>query len=363
MKMLDLQKVVVPLYETGATPHLIGPPGIGKSEFIRTWPAILAKAFGEKFGYWEITAPTYDAPDVAGFIIPHKDPESQKPISVRARSPLMPSEAYLREHPRGVFFIDELNQSDMLMQKALSALMLERRAGDVVLPPGWIIVAASNRSEDKAGVIKPPMHNVNRQCVLHIEPDVTSWAVMYAEPNKLHPLGIAYAKKNAGNFVMNVPSKEEPFCTMRSFTRALKYLSHLAGVDKNGNPIMQLPNDALTQEIVAGYIGTGSAATLFAFAKVSSELPDIEDIIDNPEKAKCPTKLDAAYAALQMCLHYAKPENVEQLWIYVERLPTELQVSAATSLMKSSGGILFNSKRVSQWVSKHRALITNVMSG
>ena len=362
MKLIDLARIIPSLYETGTTLHMIGPPGIGKSEFIRSIPATLGAIYGEKFGYWEITAPTYDAPDIRGFVIPHKDAETQKPISITARSPIMPSEKYLRDHPRGVFFIDELNQSDMLMQKALSALLLERRAGDVQLGEGWMIIAASNRTEDKAGVVKPPMHNVNRQCIIQLQPDVEGWAYMYAEPNKLHPLCIAYAKKHAGSFSAQMPAKEDPYCTFRSFTKATKYLSHLAG-ETNGKPNMILPNDALTQEIVGGYVGTAQAAQMFAFFKVADELPDIDDIIADPEQAKCPKRLDAAYAALQMCLHYASAKNVDPLWQYVERLPVELQVSAASSLIKASGGVLLNSKRLGAWVTKNKALITNVMQG
>ncbi len=361
MKMIELQKIIPALYETGATPHLIGPPGVGKTEFVRTLPAMLSERYGEKFGYHEITAPTYDAPDIRGFMIPHKDTASGKPITVAARSPIMPSEEYLAQHPRGVFYIDELNQSDMLMQKALSALMLERRAGDVDLGPGWMVIAASNRSEDKAGVIKPPMHNVNRQCILNITPDIDSWVTMYAEPNKLHPMGIAYAKKHAGIFASALPAKEDPFCTFRSFTRAIKFLAQQAGVDSKGNLNMQLPSDSLSQEVVGGYIGQGNTAQLFAYFKLADHLPDIEDIYADPQKAKCPKALDAAYAALQMCLHYVDGKNVDPIWEYMERLPKELQVSAASSMIQKSGGALLNSKRLSVWVTQNRVLITNAM--
>jgi hypothetical protein len=369
MKMLDLQRVIRNLYATGATPHLIGPPGVGKSEFIRSIPGQLSEHYGQEFGYWEITAPTYDAPDVRGFIIPHKNAETNKPESITARSPVMPSEKYLEKYKRGIFFIDELNQSDMLMQKALSGLMLEGRAGDVVLPrlekgkdQGWMIIAASNRTSDKAGVIKPPMHNVNRQCILGVDPDVVSWATMFAEPNKLHPMGIAYAKKHSGVFAAEMPAKEDPYCTFRSYTRAIQYLAHVAGTDSKGNPIMTLPNDSLSMEIVGGYIGPGNTAQLFAFFKLADELPDFEDILKDPASAKCPKRLDAAYAAVQMCLHYANGGNVDSIWEYTERLPAELQVSAASSLIKASGGALLNSKKLGQWVTKNRALITNVMS-
>jgi hypothetical protein len=113
--------------------------------------------------------------------------------------------------------------------------------------------------------------------------------------------------------------------------------------------------------VVAGSVGDGTAAQMFAFFKLHDKLPDIEDIEKDPMKAKCPDQLDAAYAAVQICIHYAKATNVDKLWTYVERLPKELQVSAAVSLVKKSGGMLINSKNLGQWVAKNRALITNVL--
>ena len=105
------------------------------------------------------------------------------------------------------------------------------------------------------------------------------------------------------------------------------------------------------------------AATLLTGEPVVlRNLPDIEDVIKAPDKAKCPQALDAGYAAVQLCLHYAKPENVDPIWQYVERLAKELQVSAAVSLCLQSGGTLINSKALGSWVAKNRALINNVMT-
>ena len=73
--------------------------------------------------------------------------------------------------------------------------------------------------------------------------------------------------------------------------------------------------------------------------------------------------LDAAFAAAQMCLHHADKDNIEPIWIYVERLPRELQVSTAKKLAdpKKGGGLLLNSKRLGKWISENQALIMNTM--
>jgi hypothetical protein len=91
--------------------------------------------------------------------------------------------------------------------------------------------------------------------------------------------------------------------------------------------------------------------------KVADDLPTIEEILARPGKAKCPDRLDAAYAGVQLCLHHADANNIDKIWEWTERLPLELQTSAAKSMLDRSGGQLLNSKRLGKWITKNRALV------
>lgn len=367
MRILDLVKVFPDLYEARTAVHIIGPPGGGKSDVLKyDIRAMLSEKYGTPFGFcgdaeeaWLL--PTLDAPDIRGFLVPHKDAKGEA-TSYFTRSPLYPSDDYLAKHPRGIFVLDERNAADLLTQKATAPIILSKLFGHRRLPEGWMVVSCSNRVSDRAGVIRPPMHLTNRECTLQLDVDALSWAV-WAEREEIHPMAVAFAKKMpAACFSETVPAGDGPFPTARSFTAAARFLAIKAGKDKNGRVNLALPSDPLTQTVVAGHVGDGSAAQMFAFFKLHDKLPDIEDVIKDPLKAKCPEQLDAAYAAVQLCIHYAKPENVNQLWQYIERLPRELQVSAASSLIKRSGGALINSKALGAWVGKNRALVTNVLS-
>jgi hypothetical protein len=368
MRILDLIKEFPSMYEARTAVHIVGPPGGGKSDVLKYEVRdVLSEKYGERFGFcgdaeeaWLL--PTLDAPDIRGFLVPQKDPVTGEASSYFTRSPLYPSDDYMKKYPRGIFVIDERNAADLLTQKATAPIILSKLFGHRRLPEGWMVVSCSNRVSDRAGVIRPPMHLTNRECQISLDVDATSWAV-WAERKGLHPMGIAVAKKLPGSiFSAAVPSTDGPFSTARSFTAAINYLAIKAGKDSKGNMKMELPSDPITQQVVAGSVGDGTAAHMFAFFKLHDQLPDIEDVIKEPMKAKCPTALDAAYAAVQLCIHYAKSENVDPIWQYIERLPKELQVSSAVSLCYSSGGTLINSKALGSWVSKNRALINNVMS-
>lgn len=335
---------------------MVGPPGCGKSDITSVIRKVLSAKYGEEFGFHSELLTTRDAQDVGGFLLPAKCADGTT-TAIYTRSPLLPSREYLAAHKRGLYFLDERNQSELLMQKAIAPVVLWKRFGGENLPEGWWILSASNRTEDRSGVIKPPAFLVNREVTIAIDPDVGSWSV-WAEEQGLHPMFIAFAKQRPGVvFAGGVPKHEGPFCTARSFTEAANLMSLVAGTDANGNLNMDMPTDDLTSQMIAGHIGEGATAELFSFLKLHEHLPEITEIEKDPSGAKCPERLDAAFAAVQICIHYAKANNIDKLWTYVERLPKEVQVMAAKSLIEKSGGLLINSKSLTTWMSKNRALI------
>lgn len=358
MRLLDMTKSVRAIYESGVALHLKSAPGIGKSDWTEhDLVDTLSAAYDEQFGFHKCMAPTIEAADVRGFLIPTKDANG-KPTSFFTRPAIMPSEEYLAKHPRGVYFIDENDSADLLTQKALSDVRLNKRFGDYQLPPGWMVVSASNRKSDRAGVVATLSHNRNRECTLQVDSDAVSWSV-WAEKHRVHPMVIAWVKSRPSiAFSGEVPKNDEPFASPRSISMANAILSYGARRDDEGELIdMELPSDSSTQALVAGCVGDAVAAEMFSFLKIHDQLPTIDDIEKDPMKAKCPDQLAPAYAAMQICLHFCKATNVDKLWQYVERLPKELQVSAAKTLIEKSGAVLLNSVALTAWIGKNRALI------
>ena len=345
------------LYRQNTSMALIGSPGTGKSSVVRQIPQLLSELYKEEFGYIEQLAPSIDAQDVRGFMIPTKD-EQGRAVARYTYPAILPSREYLEKHPRGVMFVDEFLQSDQLTQKACAALILEKMVGEYQLPAGWWVITASNRMSDRSGVTKPLMHIINRQRTIEIEPSVDGWA-LWARDAGVHPFGVAFARSHPGVvFSTEVPSDPRPFCTPRSFVSAMNLMKDMVGDSMN------LPSDVVTQELVAGDIGDGAAAAFFGYIKVADQLPTIEEIKSNPLGAKCPPsdRLDAAFAAQQMCVYHADGDNIDALWTYTERLPRELQVTTAKQLLDKAKGALLNSKKFGSWLSENSALIVNTTS-
>lgn len=357
MHLLDLVKQAGNLYDSGTALHLIGGPGIGKSDVVKNeFKAALETHLGKKIGYCCLIVPTIDAPDLRGFLIPTKDKDGN-PTSFFTRPAVMPSAEYLREFPQGIMLLDECNQADQLTQKALAPVKLEKRFGEHYLPAGYMVISASNRMADGSGVGKALKHLVNRERTLEIHPSILAWA-LWAEARNTHPMLVAFAKAFPGVvFADTVPKEDGPFCTPRSYMSAAKLIGMAAGVDKDGNPNMKIPNDGVMMQLVAGDIGAKPAAELFAYLKVADDLPTIDEILAAPTTCKCPKELSAAYAAVQMCVHFAKPDNIDKLWTFAERMPKELQVSTCRSLVDRGGGILLNSPALNKWIMANKTLI------
>lgn len=364
MRIQDLIKVAPGLYKTGKAVHLVGPPGVGKSSVIsHDIRRLLGEIYNEEFGFGFMVAPTVDAPDIRGFLVPTKLPDGT-PSSFYTRSAFVPDKEYLEAHPRGIFFIDERNSADVLTNKALSGVILDRQFGTTKLPDGWQIWSASNRVADQSGASKMLKMMINRECVLHLQSDAVSFGI-WAEAQKMHPMMIAFARSRPGVvFAEEVPKSDEPFCTARSFAAASEYINATDGLNPDGSPNMQIKVDSLQMQVIEGFIGSSAAAELAAHFKLGDMLPTIDEVMNDPAKAKVPdaSQLHAAYAAAQLLLHYAKPENINTLWTYAERLPREIQVSVATSLVARGGGVLLNSQKMTDWIRKNQALI-NVSHG
>jgi MoxR-like ATPase len=111
---------------------LLSPPGVGKSAIVRA----VAQEAGLRC---ESLLGTQIAPeDVSGI-----------PRIVGERSVFCPPRVLLPEDDEPFcLFLDELPAASPDVQKALYALLLERRLGEHRLPEGSWVVAAGNRMED-----------------------------------------------------------------------------------------------------------------------------------------------------------------------------------------------------------------------
>lgn len=337
---------------------LRGRPGQAKSSVVENGvKAFLMKAYDCPVDVITDMPAQRDAPDYRGYLVPTKM-ASGNPISVYTKPDLLTRVENSPAFEGGivVLFLDEIMQADHLTQKVLTDLILNGRLGEFQLPTNVWIICASNYQEDGAGVNRALTILTNRMTSLDVHLPFASWK-KYATKQGLPTSVVDFAEfRQDLAFANAVPSKEGPFPTPRSLTDAARYLKQRTGSDGT------IPTDEFTKSLVAGQIGEAAMVEMFAYVADAAELPKLSEIIKDPEQAKCPdySKMSAQYAASQLLLRCADATNINQLWVYAERLLKDMQVKIANDLLNNNfGGVLFNAPRFTKWLAENRSLVSS----
>jgi hypothetical protein len=102
------------------------------------------------------------------------------------------------------------------VQKAFYSLLLERRLGEYRLPSGTWVVAAGNRSEDRALVRTLSSALVNRVFVLPVKVDLDEW-LAWAGANGVRPEVRSFVRYVPQALQRPVPPDPVPFSTPRAW--------------------------------------------------------------------------------------------------------------------------------------------------
>jgi len=324
------------------------------SDTVNRFPELLSKATGEVWDIVTVHLALVDAPDILGFLIPQKTDEGPVAAYTKPRLISQVEEKIKAGADRVIVFFDERAQADPLVQKAVAPILLDHRIGDFFFPEGTYFISASNRVADKAGVSKELTHLTNREIQLDFEIQITDY-VTWGREHDMHEMLLGFCMFKPGAVIQDkVPAVPGPYCTPRSYAAAGKFLNGI--MDDSGI----IPVSEAVQEIVAGTIGRGASAELFAFLATKEHLPDWDDVLADPDTAKIPpaSRLDAAYAASSMVIARATPETLEQAAKYTSRLNIEMQTMIIKQLVQSLGaGVALNSPTINKFISQHRSLI------
>ena len=178
---------------------------------------------------------------------------------------------------KGVIFLDEIVQAIPTVQSAASQLILDRRIGDYKLPDGWAVVAAGNRTTDRASAHRMPSHIANRFTHIKYEFDLDDW-VEWAFEKGINPMVIAFA-----GFKPDLVNKFNPSELVNPTPRSWEFVSNILSQDV----------DDCMLEVIAGTVGEGAATEFVGFVRVFREMPDYETICKRPVGTKIPENVAA----------------------------------------------------------------------
>lgn len=215
---------------------------------------------------------------------------------------------------RTVFFFDDLGQAATSVQAACMQLILARTLNEHKVSDEVVFFAATNRKQDKAGVsgilepVKSRFHTIIDVDV-H-EDDWIEWAYKNGVPAGL----IQYIRWRKGPALFNF----QPTLDIQN-SPCPRTVSKVGEMLRKGIP------EALRFDVFSGACGEAWAREFAGFLKIMENLPDIDEILKNPDKAKVPekNKADVIYAICGALIERASKENFKNIVTYAEKLPIE----------------------------------------
>jgi len=304
---------------------LWGPPGVGKSQTVKQI------AEGDGLSLVDIRAVLLDPVDLRGL------PKIEDGRAVWCPPGFLPADG------KGVLFLDELNAAPPLVQAGCYQLVLDRKIGEYILPPDWVIIAAGNRETDRAVTSRMPSALANRFVHIQFDVDVDDW-VSWALDHGIMTEVIAFIRFRPGLLFQFDPAKnEKSFPTPRSW----EFVSDLLKVG---------PDHAIEFDLLSGTVGEGAAVELLGFLKIFRTLPDPDQILMNPAAAPVPEDPATLYALSGALSRKAGPNSIGRIVEYCYRLPAEFSVLTIRDAVKIHPEVT-SSRAFIDWAAKNQAVL------
>lgn len=324
MKFSDIITRIPAWYMAQKCVYLKSPPGRGKTSVLTSAPLTLSKMTGKNIGLVVISGPLLTPADSIGYLVPkkvtfegndHMESVYTDPFWFRTKEGKR-----IHDYDGGIILVDEMDKADVDVKKVIGEAALTGRLGPHQLPPGWVVWMAGNRQKDRSGSTKELDHLINRRMEIDVDDDVESWNT-WANVNNVPPVYRAFANQHV-EVVWNpeLPKQQGPWCTPRSLVEAGEYHAMLA---RDG----VMPDDAVTMEEIAGFIGEAATAALFSFVKLEREMPAYADIVRDPKGCRVPQKPDACMLVAYNLAHRIQMDDAEPIATYMDRLPKEFSVT------------------------------------
>lgn len=187
-------------------------------------------------------------------------------------------------------FFDEFNLGSRMVQNASYQIILDKAIGETKLAEDVYVLAAGNRTEDKANVIETPMPLNNRFAHVQLKiPTEDEW-IEYNMKSPFAEARISGFLKAKPEYIHNFKAnqREEAFSTPRSLQKLAQMIHEM---DENKELTIMC-------DLARAMCGSPFAVQFQAFLKLSRKV-DIDEILKNPKKVKeCTGEVDLKYSVV-----------------------------------------------------------------
>ncbi len=258
---------------------LRGAPGVGKSTIVKS----VANELG--IGFIDVRLAQMERVDFAGL------PSVREGMTEWNVPSFWPRDM----KSKGIILLDEITSAPSDCQVAAYSVVLDRRIpnSNYVLPDGWLIVAAGNRTCDRAVVKTMSSALANRFVHFEVEANAEDW-VKWATFNEINPAIIGFINYKPSLLIkMEGQNLEQGWPSPRSWERVSNCIKLFNG------------NTELLRKVVYGLIGNGVGLEFMEFFKMSSEFDTILEVMLNDSvEFTLPDRADKRYAIASAVIYH-----------------------------------------------------------
>lgn len=210
--------------------------------------------------------------------------------------------------------------------------MLEHRVGEHRIAPGYTLVAAGNRRQDRSGDNELPRFLLDRMSVYNVVASKQDW-IDYAIRHEVDPAVIWFVKSNDEWFQKFDPaSKVNP--TARSWEKVSDYI-------RSG-----FWTGSAMRATIEGTVGGQAGHAFYAFWSLRDKLPDPEKVLADPDNAPIPADPQARYALMAALSSCVNNKNIDGFNKYLKRFDAEVEngreiAVLSVSILKARDKLVF----------------------
>ena len=346
VSLKELPGILAIMYRVNKPIFLWGKSGAAKSTSVHYFVNEMREKHDPRFGFIDLRASQLDPVDTRGL------PSVDKERGVAQWLPFDVFPEVERDGESGIVLLEEFNSAPPSVQTSFYEFLFDRRIGKYELPDGWRVWACGNRDEDGGVTFQVPSPNANRfaQHIL-VEPTVEDY-IENAQRTGIRLEVMAFLRwRNELLFTYDPANPVLNFATLRSWDN----LSAICDAFEKEKGTLK---DPLFLTCAQNCVGEGAGIEFYGFLDYFQKLPDLDSIIQDPEKAEVFSISDAHINWAIVCGLFEKADskNAGQIIRYAMRMPPEFSVVLIRDCIDNVDDFI-NCPEFSEWTLKHQDVL------
>ena len=229
----------------------------------------------------------------------------------------------------GLLILDEYTTAPKMNQNLATKVCRDRRMGNWNMPAGWGNIVIANLEGQGGHTIGMAATAQTRFVEIPVEADLDDWVKHFASRPDAVKLADGSGHPIETEIVSALRVRTELFAQFVNRATAQPNPRTWAEFSKNLTVIKMQGGEGVESaifDIGKGTVGEGPTSEFIAHYKIHASLPDLNEILRNPDNFQAPQDPAVRYAISTALAHRATVDNFDRVIACVSKLPAEFSV-------------------------------------